>query len=424
MLSIKDIREKKEEIIKRLKIRDFNAEELIDSIINIDDEKRNIQLRKDQAQAKINSLSKEIGQLFSKGLKEEGNKVREETGELKKQIKELEHNFSNLEKSISDKLLDIPNIPNEKVIFGKGENDNEVVKEVISDDTHKGEGLPHWELIKKYNIIDFELGNKISGAGFPVYIGRGAKLQRALINFFLDEAEKAGYNEVLPPVLVNSDSAYATGQLPDKDGQMYKAELDDLYLIPTAEVPVTNIYRNTVIDEKQLPIKNVAFSSCFRREAGSWGADVRGLNRLHQFEKVEIVHVQTPEKSYESLSEMVDYVETLINKLKLPYRILRLCGGDLSFTASLTYDFEVLSKGQNKWLEVSSVSNFESFQANRLKLRYKCSETKKNFIAHTLNGSALALPRIMAAIIENYQTPEGIKVPEVLRKYTNFDIIN
>lgn len=423
MLSIKKIRKDKEEIITKLKVRNFDAGEILAKIIEYDNDKRSSQVEKDQLQSQLKDISKSIGKLFAQGKQEEANELKGKTSQLKNEIKILEERFLQSESQIQDLIVSIPNIPHESVPTGKGEDDNQIVKE--GGQMPKLDcGKPHWELIKEYNIIDFELGTKITGAGFPLYINEGAKLQRALTNFFLDEGEKAGYREVLPPLMVNEASAFGTGQLPDKDGQMYNITADKFYMIPTAEVPVTNIYRDVVLSEKELPIKNIAYSACFRREAGSWGSDVRGLNRLHQFDKVEIVQIQKPEKSYRALDEMVEYVESLLNKLELPYRILRLCGGDMGFTASLTYDFEVFSAAQNKWLEVSSVSNFEDFQANRLKLRYKSESTNKNIIAHSLNGSALALPRVLAAIIENNQTKYGIEVPDVLRKYTNFDIIN
>lgn len=421
MLSLKYIRENKKDIVEKLKLRNFDAEATIDKIIEYDNSRRKIQLEKDQTQSELNEISKSIGMLFAQGLKEEANAQKLKTSDLKTGIKELEKDLINSEKKIQELLITIPNVPHHSVPKGKGDEDNEIIKEgglIPNLESNK----PHWELIKDYNIIDFELGTKITGAGFPVYINKGAKLQRALISFFLDEGEKAGYNEVLPPLMVNEASAYGTGQLPDKDGQMYNITADKFYMIPTAEVPVTNIYRDMVLSEKDLPIKTIAYSACFRREAGSWGADVRGLNRLHQFDKVEIVQIQKPEKSYEALEEMTAYVESLIIKLELPYRILRLCGGDMGFTAALTYDFEVFSAAQQKWLEVSSVSNFENFQTNRLKLRYKSDN--KNILAHSLNGSALALPRIMAAILENNQTEHGIIIPEILRKYTKFDIIS
>lgn len=422
MLTLRVIREEKERVISSLKIKNFNAEELVEKIIAVDDKRKEFQFSKDKLQNQLNDLSKAIGQLYAQGKREEADASKQETIEIKEQVKELEALLSNAESDLNSMLVLLPNLPHNSVTPGKGENDNVIVKEggSIPQLTVK---KPHWDLIKELDIIDFELGTKITGAGFPVYKGKGAKLQRSLINFFLDEAEKAGYIEILPPLLVNEDSGFGTGQLPDKEGQMYYCEADNLYLIPTAEIPITNLYRDVILNEKDFPIKNMAYSACFRREAGSWGAHVRGLNRLHQFDKVEIVQIRKPEESYFALEEMKDHVESLLNKLKLPYRILKLCGGDTSFTAALTFDFEVFSAAQERWLEVSSVSNFENFQANRLKLRYKSDEDKKNRLAHTLNGSALALPRIMASIIENYQTEEGIVVPEVLRAFTGFDII-
>lgn len=423
MLTIKLIRDEKEKVLERLKIKNFDATILVEQIIDCDDRRKEFQLRKDNLQMQMNELSKEIGKLFAQGKKEEAEIAKQKTVELKEQIKEAENGFTSAEKELNELIVLLPNLPHDSVKPGKGEDDNEIVKEggQIPVLTQK---KPHWELIKEYNIIDFELGTKITGAGFPVYLGKGAKLQRALINFFLDEAEKAGYTEVLPPLVVNEDSGFGTGQLPDKEGQMYHVTADNFYLIPTAEVPVTNLYRDVILTEKDFPIKNMAYSACFRREAGSWGAHVRGLNRLHQFDKVEIVQIRKPEDSYNALEEMKTHVENLLVKLKLPYRILRLCGGDISFTSALTFDFEVFSAAQERWLEVSSVSNFEDFQTNRLKLRYKPDNEKKTKLAHSLNGSALALPRIMAAIIENYQTEHGIIVPEVLKPFTGFDIIS
>ena len=423
MLTIKLIRDEKEKVLERLKIKNFDATDLVEQIIDCDDRRKEFQLRKDNLQMQMNELSKEIGKLFAQGKKEEAEIAKQKTVELKEQIKEAENGFTSAEKELNELIVLLPNLPHDSVKPGKGEDDNEIVKEggQIPVLTQK---KPHWELIKEYNIIDFELGTKITGAGFPVYLGKGAKLQRALINFFLDEAEKAGYTEVLPPLVVNEDSGFGTGQLPDKEGQMYHVTADNFYLIPTAEVPVTNLYRDVILTEKDFPIKNMAYSACFRREAGSWGAHVRGLNRLHQFDKVEIVQIRKPEDSYQALEEMKSHVENLLVKLKLPYRILRLCGGDISFTSALTFDFEVFSAAQERWLEVSSVSNFEDFQTNRLKLRYKPDNEKKTRLAHSLNGSALALPRIMAAIIENYQTEHGIIVPEALKPFTGFDIIS
>jgi seryl-tRNA synthetase len=423
MLTIKLIRDEKERVLERLKIKNFDATNLVEQIIDCDDRRKDFQLRKDNLQMQMNELSKEIGKLFGQGKKEEAEIAKQKTVELKEQIKDAENGFTSAEKELNDLIVLLPNLPHDSVKPGKGEDDNEIIKQggEIPVLTQK---KPHWELIKEYNIIDFELGTKITGAGFPVYLGKGAKLQRALINFFLDEAEKAGYTEVLPPLVVNEDSGFGTGQLPDKEGQMYHVTADNFYLIPTAEVPVTNLYRDVILTERDFPIKNMAYSACFRREAGSWGAHVRGLNRLHQFDKVEIVQIRKPEDSYNALEEMKTHVENLLIKLKLPYRVLRLCGGDISFTSALTFDFEVYSAAQERWLEVSSVSNFEDFQTNRLKLRYKPENEKKTRLAHSLNGSALALPRIMAAIIENYQTEQGIIVPEVLKPFTGFDIIS
>ncbi|MDD3859944.1 MAG: serine--tRNA ligase [Bacteroidales bacterium] len=423
MLTLKLIREDKEKVINRLKIKNFDAKELVEKIISWDDKRKELQLSKDNLQNRLNDISKHIGQLYAQGKKEEADTTKQQTVELKEQIKDIEAKFATAEKEMNSLIVLLPNLPHESVPLGKGENDNIIVKQNGEIPNLKIK-KPHWDLIKDYDIIDFELGIKITGAGFPVYKGKGAKLQRALITFFLDEAENAGYQEIMPPLLVNEDSGFGTGQLPDKEGQMYYVGADNYYLIPTAEVPVTNLYRDVILSEKDFPIKNMAYSSCFRREAGSWGAHVRGLNRLHQFDKVEIVQIRKPEDSYQALEEMKDHVESLLQKLELPYRILRLCGGDISFTSALTYDFEVFSAAQERWLEVSSVSNFEDFQTNRLKLRYKPDNDKKTRLAHSLNGSALALPRIMAAIIENYQTENGINIPEVLRKYTGFELIS
>jgi len=421
MLTLKLIRDDKDFVINRLKIKNFDATELVEKIIACDDIRRECQFSKDNILKELNVIAKQVGQLFAQGKKDEAEQAKSKTAELKEQVKVLEAKQTEAEKELEGYMLLLPNTPHESVPCGKGEDDN-VVEKMGGTIPELKFKKPHWEIIKDLNIINFDLGTKITGAGFPVYLGKGAKLQRALISFFLDEAEKAGYAEVLPPLMVNEDSGYGTGQLPDKEGQMYHATLDNYYLIPTAEVPVTNLYRDVILNEKDFPIKNVAYSACFRREAGSWGANVRGLNRLHEFDKVEIVQIRKPEDSYEALEEMKAHVEGLLIKLGLPYRVLRLCGGDISFTSSLTFDFEVFSAAQEKWLEVSSVSNFEDFQANRLKLRYRTAD-KKTQLCHTLNGSALALPRIMAAIIENYQTEDGIIVPEVLRKYTGFDKI-
>ena len=424
MLNLKRIQKDSAEIIKLLKIKNFDAGEIIEQIINQNKKRREILQDTEKKKAELNRLSKNIGNLFREKRIDEANLSKEKTGKLKEDIKKLDKEVGETENELNNLLIRVPNIPHESVPYGNSEEDNEKIRSGGEFPELPDNALPHWELADKYDIIDFELGNKITGAGFPVYKGKGAKFQRALINFFLDEGQKAGYLEIQPPIVVNEDSGWGTGQLPDKDSQMYHVQADNLYLIPTAEVPVTNIYRDVILDVDELPAKNIAYTPCFRREAGSYGKDVRGLNRLHQFDKVEIVQIQHPGKSYETLEEMTGYIEGLIQKLELPYRIMRLCGGDLSFTSALTYDFEVFSAAQKKWLEVSSVSNFESFQANRLKLRFKEKGSKNTYIAHTLNGSALALPRIFAALIENNQTPEGIVVPEILRPYSGFDIIN
>jgi seryl-tRNA synthetase len=424
MLQVQFIRENQQEAIKGLKKKLFpNAEQVVNEILQLDSQRRQLQKQQDDKLAQSNQLSKEIGLLMKAGKKGEAEALKEEAKKLSDEAKILVEQVSVLEEKLKNLLLTVPNLPSKLVPEGRDSDDNEIVyhhgKAPILPET----ALPHWELIVKYDIIDFELGNKVTGAGFPFYKGKGAKLQRALINFFLDEAEKAGYTEVQPPILINKDSGFGTGQLPDKDGQMYYISQDDFYLIPTAEVPITNMYRDVIIEAKDFPIKMVGYTPCFRREAGSWGADVRGLNRLHQFDKVEIVQIQHPEDSYATLEEMRTYVQGLLEKLELPYRVLKLCGGDMSFTSALTYDLEVYSAAQKRWLEVSSVSNFETFQANRLKLRYR-GEDKKIHLAHTLNGSALALPRIMAALLENNQTQEGIRIPEVLHPYTKFEIIS
>ncbi len=423
MLQINVIRQNKDEIINRLKVKFFDASTLIETILELDETRRETQTRMDQTLAEANQIAKSIGQLFKTGRQHEADQLKEQSAQLKAAAKKMADDLESMVSEMNDALVQIPNVPHHLVPAGRTPADNlEVfahgqIPEVTDD------FVPHWDLIKKYNIIDFELGNKVTGAGFPFYRGKGAKLQRALINFFLDEGIKAGYTEFQPPLMVNEASAYGTGQLPDKDGQMYNVQLDKFYLIPTAEVPITNIYRDVILKEGDLPVKNVAYSSCFRREAGSWGADVRGLNRLHQFDKVEIVQITTPELSYAALEQMREHVASLLVKLGLPFRIIRLCGGDMSFTSAMTYDFEVFSAAQKRWLEVSSVSNFESFQANRMKLRYK-SKDGKTELAHTLNGSALALPRVVAALLENNQTPTGIKVPEVLIPFTGFEIID
>ena len=400
-----------------------NAEAEIAAILEIDQRRRKIQLEHDDILARSNSLAKEIGNLMKSGQKEEAEKLKAETADLKANSKILSEELSSLETELHNALVKLPNIPHESVPPGRSAEDNETVYQHGEIPELPEGALPHWELIKKYDIIDFELGNKITGAGFPVYKKQGARLQRALINFFLDEALKAGYTEVQPPILVNEASGFGTGQLPDKEGQMYHATEDNYYLIPTAEVPITNLYRDEIIPREKLPVKNAGHTPCFRREAGSWGADVRGLNRLHQFDKVEIVQIQEPEKSYEALEEMSQHIQKLLQKLELPYRVLRLCGGDMGFTSALTYDMEVYSAAQGRWLEVSSCSNFETFQANRLKLRYK-GEHGKTQLLHTLNGSALALPRIVAAILENNQTSEGIMMPKILHSYLGFEVIN
>ena len=424
MLTINLIREKKEFIIERLKVKNFEAEEIIDRILALDSSRRKLQSKTDLMQAEMNRISKEIGSLMKTGEKDEAEVARKKTYSLKEEIKSLSDKLIPIDNDLKNEIIKLPNLPHESVTPGHGADDNVMVREGGVMPPASETAIPHWDLIKKYDIIDFELGIKLTGAGFPVYKGKGAKLQRALISFFLDEGEKAGYKEVMPPIMVNEESGFGTGQLPDKEGQMYHATIDNFYLIPTAEVPVTNIYRDVILNADILPVKNIAYTPCFRREAGSWGAHVRGLNRLHQFDKVEIVRIAHPDHSYESLEEMVNHVEGLVSKLDLPYRILRLCGGDMSFTSALTYDFEVWSSAQKRWLEVSSVSNFESFQANRLKCRFKDKGDKQTRLAHTLNGSALALPRIVAAILENNQTESGIKIPSVLIPYTGFDMIN
>jgi len=424
MLSLKFIQENPELVIEKLAVKNLNGRELVENVLALYQQKNEKQQQLQSCQSEMNLLSREIGMLFKEGKIEEANAAKVKTTELKESIKIFNQEFASIDEEVHQILLQIPNLPNDLVKPGSSEEDNEIVDSWGEIPQLPEGSVEHWGLTTKYDIIDFELGTKITGAGFPVYKGKGARFQRALINFFLDQGRDAGYLEVIPPYVVNEDSGFGTGQLPDKEGQMYHATADNLYLIPTAEVPVTNIYRDEIIDAKDLPIKNCAYSACFRREAGSYGKDVRGLNRLHQFDKVEIVQIAHPDKSYEILDEMVAYVAGLIQKLGLPYRILRLCGGDLSFTSALTYDFEVYSAAQNRWLEVSSVSNFESFQANRLKLRYREEGSKKPQVAHTLNGSALALPRIVAALLENNQTSEGIKVPEVLVPYCGFDMIN
>lgn len=423
MLSLNQIRENQESVLAGLQKRNFkNAQDTLSQVLEVDDLRKSSQAQRDQLQAESNAISKQIGILIKEGKMEEAAQIRARTAQIKSQIKELEDQNTQAEEDLKALLYTIPNVPHLSVPSGKSAEDNEVIVEHgVIPTLYEGK-QPHWELIKKYDIIDFDLGVKITGAGFPVYKGKGARLQRALINFFLDEALAAGYVEVQPPILVNEESGYGTGQLPDKEGQMYFATADQLYLIPTAEVPITNLYRDVIVAEDSLPIKNVGYTPCFRREAGSWGAHVRGLNRLHQFDKVEIVQITHPDQSYETLEEMSAYVQSLLQKLELPYRVLRLCGGDMGFTSALTYDMEVYSAAQERWLEVSSVSNFETYQANRLKLRFK-GEDKKTQLAHSLNGSALALPRIVAALLENNQTQEGIHLPKVLHRYLGFESI-
>ena len=420
MLNISNLREQKKEIVELLKIKNFNALDLIDSVIEKDNSRKLNQQKSDDVLSKLNQIAKEIGVLYKQGNIDKANSLKQSSVELKEESKKLSANQKEIQEEIREILLLIPNTPHKSVPKGNSENDNEIIEEVGEMPKLQDNSKPHWELTELYDLIDFNLGNKITGAGFPVFKGKGAKLQRALISFFLDQNINAGYEEYLPPSVVNAESMFGTGALPDKEGQMYHVTEDDLYLIPTAEVPVTNFFRDAIV--KEFPIKCTAYTPCFRREAGSYGKDVRGLNRLHQFDKVEIVQIEHPDNSYSTLDKMVKHVASILNQLELPYRILRLCGGDLSFTSSLTYDFEVYSAGQKRWLEVSSVSNFESFQANRLKLRFKNNEGKSQ-LCHTLNGSALALPRIFAALIENNQTSDGIKIPKVLQAYTGFDII-
>lgn len=419
MLQTSFIRENRDVVIERLGVRGLSADDKVDAIIALDEKRRALQTELDSTLAESNKIAKEIGGLFKQGKADEANAAKGKASELKQQSSALQDAMNEAQDQLNELLYTLPNIPHETVPPGKSDKDNEVVAEKGSKPSFGFEPLPHWELVKKYNLIDFELGAKITGAGFPVYIGKGAQLQRALINFFLNEAREAGYTEFIPPFVVNAASGFGTGQLPDKEGQMYHMQEDDLYMIPTAEVPLTNIFRDVILNENELPQKLTAYSPCFRREAGSYGKDVKGLNRLHQFDKVEIVQVVDPEKSYEVLDTMVAHAAGLLDKLGLHYRILRLCGGDLGFTSALTFDFEVWSGGQDRWLEVSSVSNFETFQANRLKLRYRKGNEKPQ-LAHTLNGSALALPRIVAALLENYQTEKGIEIPLVLQPYTGF----
>ncbi|MBO7101657.1 MAG: serine--tRNA ligase [Bacteroidales bacterium] len=423
MLQLQYIKDHREEIISRLKIKNVqNVEERIDEIIALDAERRALQVKSDAVKAEQNKIAKEIGMLMKQGNSAEAEKRKEENGKLKEEGAALSAQQAEVEKSLNEKLISLPNAPHPSVPVGKSEADNVVVAEYGVKPDLPADALPHWDLCAKYDIIDFELGNKVTGAGFPFYKGKGARLQRALINFFLNEAANAGFVEIQPPLMVNEASGLGTGQLPDKEGQMYAIPLDGFYMIPTAEVPITNIFRGEVVDPKQLPIKRAGYSECFRREAGSYGKDVRGLNRLHEFSKVEIVVIEHPDRSYDMLEEMKKHVGGLLDKLGLPYHILRLCGGDISFTSAMTFDFEVWSAAQKRWLEVSSVSNFETFQANRMKLRFK-DENGKMQLCHTLNGSALALPRIVAALLENNQTPDGIVMPECLRPYLGFDII-
>ena len=424
MLTLKYIQENPQAVIDGLAKKLFDAGTIVHSIVSLIETKNQTQVKADKAKAEMNTIAKEIGMLMRVGKTDEANQAKEYTAQLKDTIRDLDQVFASADEKIYELLILLPNLPHSSVPWGKSPEDNELVRSGGTLPVLQEEALPHWDLATKYNLIDFELGVKLTGAGFPVYRGKGARLQRALINFFLDEARKMGFEEIQPPFLVNEASGFGTGQLPDKEGQMYHATLDNFYLIPTAEVPVTNIYRDEILDAKDLPVKNVAYSACFRREAGSHGKDVRGLNRLHQFDKVEIVQVAHPDTSYEILEEMVSYVESLVTKLELPYRIIKLCGGDMGFTSAMTYDFEVWSAAQQMWLEVSSVSNFESFQANRLKLRYREEAGKKPQLAHTLNGSALALPRIMAALLENNQTSNGISIPKALVPWCGFDLID
>lgn len=423
MLQVSYIRENREKVLERLGVKNFRQPELVDEIISLDEQRRQTQSTLDSVSAEANAIAKQIGELMRQGQKEQAEGLKGQTPVLKEKAKTLTEELIRVEEELQNKIVLLPNLPHQSVPAGTTAEDNEIALEHGEKPALPADALPHWELAAKYDIIDFELGNKITGAGFPVYKGKGAKLQRALINFFLDHAEQAGYREMQPPVLVNEASGFGTGQLPDKEGQMYHVGVDNLYLIPTAEVPITNLYRDVILKEEDLPVKNCGYTPCFRREAGSYGAHVRGLNRLHQFDKVEIVQVTHPANSYQTLEEMSAYVQSLLKKLDLPYRVLRLCGGDMSFASALTYDMEVWCAAQARWLEVSSVSNFETFQSNRLKLRYKGKEGKAQ-LAHTLNGSALALPRIVASLLENNQTEKGIKIPEALIRYTGFDYID
>ncbi len=423
MLTLQFINENPEHVIERLAVKHFDGREPIMRVVELDKQRRAAQKQRDDNAAVLNKMASQIGALMKQGQRDEAEKVKAEVAALKAANKEIDDRMTAAQDEITEILLSVPNVPYEGVPEGRTAEDN-VVERTGGPMPQLPEGaMPHWDLAKKYNLIDFDLGVKITGAGFPVYIGKGARLQRALIQFFLDEAGKAGYTEIQPPYVVNEDSGYGTGQLPDKEGQMYHCQVDNFYLIPTAEVPVTNMYRDVIIPQDQLPKMNCAYSACFRREAGSYGKDVRGLNRLHQFDKVEIVRIERPEDSYAALEQMKDHVQGLLEKLELPWHILRLCGGDMSFTSAITFDFEVWSAAQERWLEVSSVSNFETYQANRLKCRYR-GDDKKTHLCHTLNGSALALPRIVAALLENHQTPEGIRIPKALQPYTGFDIID
>jgi len=423
MLVVKYIEENRDEVIRRLSIKGFQAEEMVGQLLDVDSQRKKLQTQADSLQAELNVKAKEIGTLMKSGQKDLAETRKQEIAGLKERAAGLVCEQEAAEQKLKELVVLLPNLPHESVPQGKTAVDNVVVRSGGATPELPSDALPHWELAKKFDLIDFELGVKITGAGFPVYKGKGARLQRALISFFLDCAQDAGYQEVIPPLMVNEDSGFGTGQLPDKEGQMYHVGLDHFYLIPTAEVPVTNIYRDVILEAADFPVKMTAYTPCFRREAGSYGKDVRGLNRLHQFDKVEIVRIDHPERSYQALDEMVAHVESLVQKLELPYRIVKLCGGDMSFASALTYDFEVYSAAQKMWLEVSSVSNFESFQANRLKLRYRDEQSKKPQLAHTLNGSALALPRIVAALLENGQTTNGIQFPEVLHPYTGFAVI-
>lgn len=422
MLQVANIRENKEKYIEALKKRNFDASEIFEEVLELDEMRRSTQAKLDETLAESKRLSNEIGGMFKNGDNRKAELLKQKTGVLKEKAKDLSYTLTDVSNKLQERLYNIPNVPHELVPAGNSEADNQEIYSEGEIPELGDEALPHWELAKKYDIINFELGTKISGAGFPVYKGKGARLQRALISYFLDKNTAAGYTEYQLPLLVNEASGYGTGQLPDKEGQMYFVGEDNLYLIPTSEVPMTNLYRDNMLSEKDLPIANTGYTPCFRREAGSYGSDVRGLNRLHQFDKVELVRIEKPENSYEALDGMVEQVKDILRELKLPYRVLRLCGGDLGFTSAMTYDFEVFSTAQDRWLEISSVSNFETFQANRLKLRYKSADGKKQLV-HTLNGSALALPRILAGILENYQTAQGIRIPEVLIPYTGFEII-